>query len=244
MSDVRVRFAPSPTGFFHIGSARTALFNWLYARHTGGTFVLRIEDTDSARNTPEALQALLDGMRWLGLDWDEGPEKGGEYGPYFQSERSGIYEDYLARLTAAGRTYEQDGAVFFKLLGERYVEFDKYKNAEIEKVRSEPVVVDDAVRGRVDRAGDALARGAERRAAVGRVPAAFAGEAVCLAQQVVAAGAIHAVLHGGALRRGQRTQRAGQEQREGEHHRTAACVAAAFSSCGGEFGGGRRGINI
>lgn len=154
MSDVRVRFAPSPTGFFHIGSARTALFNWLYARHTGGTFVLRIEDTDSVRNTPEALQALLDGMRWLGLDWDEGPEKGGAFGPYFQSERSGIYEDYLARLTAAGRTYEQDGAVFFKLLGERYVEFDKYKNAEIEKVRSEPVVVDDAVRGRVERVVD------------------------------------------------------------------------------------------
>ncbi|MDP0498142.1 MAG: glutamate--tRNA ligase family protein [Verrucomicrobiota bacterium JB024] len=154
MSDVRVRFAPSPTGFFHIGSARTALFNWLYARHTGGTFVLRIEDTDSVRNTPEALQALLDGMRWLGLDWDEGPEKGGEFGPYFQSERTGIYEDYLARLTAAGRTYEQDGAVFFKLLGERYVEFDKYKNAEIEKVRSEPVVVDDAVRGHVERVVD------------------------------------------------------------------------------------------
>ncbi|MBC2594371.1 glutamate--tRNA ligase [Ruficoccus amylovorans] len=154
MSDVRVRFAPSPTGFFHIGSARTALFNWLYARHTGGTFVLRIEDTDSVRNTPEALQALLEGMRWLGLDWDEGPEKGGDFGPYFQSERTGVYEDYLARLTAAGRTYEQDGAVFFKLLGERYTEFDKYKNAEVEKVRSEPVVVEDAVRGRVERVVD------------------------------------------------------------------------------------------
>ncbi|MEM9227144.1 MAG: glutamate--tRNA ligase family protein, partial [Verrucomicrobiota bacterium] len=115
MSDVRVRFAPSPTGFFHIGSARTALFNWLYARHTGGAFVLRIEDTDKERNTPEALAALLDGMRWLGLDWDEGPEVGGEHGPYFQSERTPIYEDYLAKLTAAGRTEEREGAVYFTL---------------------------------------------------------------------------------------------------------------------------------
>ncbi len=152
MSQVRVRFAPSPTGFFHIGSARTALFNWLYARHTGGAFVLRIEDTDTERNTPEALQALLDGMRWLGLDWDEGPEVGGDYGPYFQSERQAIYEEYLAKLTAAGRTYEKDGAVYFKLIGERYTEFDKYKNAELEKVRTEPVVVEDAIRGRVERA--------------------------------------------------------------------------------------------
>ena len=74
MSNVRVRFAPSPTGFFHIGSARTALFNWLYARHTGGKFILRIEDTDKERNTNEALRVLMDGMRWLGLDWDEGPD--------------------------------------------------------------------------------------------------------------------------------------------------------------------------
>ena len=150
MSQVRVRFAPSPTGFFHIGSARTALFNWLYARHTGGTFVLRIEDTDKERNTPEALQALLDGMRWLGLDWDEGPEVGGDFGPYFQSEREGIYEEYLAKLTADGRTYEKDGAVYFKLIGERYTEFDKYKGAEIEKVRTDSVVVEDAIRGRVE----------------------------------------------------------------------------------------------
>ncbi|MEM8549261.1 MAG: glutamate--tRNA ligase family protein [Verrucomicrobiota bacterium] len=151
MSDVRVRFAPSPTGFFHIGSARTALFNWLYARHTGGRFVLRIEDTDKERNTPEALAALLDGMRWLGLDWDEGPEVGGEHGPYFQSERTPIYEEYLARLTAAGRTAERDGAIYFTLQGERYTEFDKFKQAELEKVRSEPVVIEDAVRGRVER---------------------------------------------------------------------------------------------
>lgn len=84
MSKTRVRFAPSPTGFFHIGSARTALFNWLYARHTGGTFVLRIEDTDDERNRVEYLNILKDGMKWLGLDWDEGPDVGGNYGPYFQ----------------------------------------------------------------------------------------------------------------------------------------------------------------
>ena len=107
MSDVRVRFAPSPTGFFHIGSARTALFNWLYARHTGGTFVLRVEDTDKERNTEEALRVLMDGMKWLGLDWDEGPEVGGDHGPYFQSQRSDIYREYLQKLIDAGRTYEK-----------------------------------------------------------------------------------------------------------------------------------------
>lgn len=151
MSQVRVRFAPSPTGFFHIGSARTALFNWLYARHTGGTFVLRIEDTDKARNTDEALRVLLEGMRWLGLDWDEGPEVGGDYGPYFQSERGAVYEEYLQKLKQAGRTYEKDGAVWFRLEGERYTAWDEFKKAEVEKVRSEPVVIDDAVRGRVER---------------------------------------------------------------------------------------------
>lgn len=152
MSEVRVRFAPSPTGFFHIGSARTALFNWLYARHTGGRFILRIEDTDKERNTEEALRVLIDGMRWLGLDWDEGPEVGGDYGPYFQSERQAIYDEYLQRLVDAGRTYEKDGAVWFKLEGERYTEYDDYKKAEIEKVRAAPVVIEDAVRGRVERA--------------------------------------------------------------------------------------------
>lgn len=153
-SEVRVRFAPSPTGFFHIGSARTALFNWLYARHTGGTFVLRIEDTDSARNTPEALEALLEGMRWLGLDWDEGPQMGGDYGPYFQSERGDIYAAYLQQLLDAGRAYEKDGAVYFRLLGERYREFDAYKGEELDKVRSEPVTVVDEVRGEVTRVVD------------------------------------------------------------------------------------------
>ncbi|MCH2036866.1 MAG: glutamate--tRNA ligase [Puniceicoccaceae bacterium] len=151
MSNVRVRFAPSPTGFFHIGSARTALFNWLYARHTGGKFILRIEDTDKERNTNEALRVLMDGMRWLGLDWDEGPDAGGDCGPYFQSQRQQIYTTYLKQLIEAGRTYEKDGAVWFKLEGERYTQYDEYKKAEVEKVRAAPVVIQDAVRGKVER---------------------------------------------------------------------------------------------
>jgi glutamyl-tRNA synthetase len=113
---VRVRFAPSPTGFLHVGGARTALFNWLYARHNGGKLILRIEDTDRARNTVEAVQVIYDGLRWLGLDWDEGPEAGGDHGPYFQSERNAIYERYLARLEAAGAVYADDkGAIRFRL---------------------------------------------------------------------------------------------------------------------------------
>ena len=113
-SAVRVRFAPSPTGFLHIGGARTALFNWLFAHHTGGTFVLRIEDTDRARNTIEASQAIYDGLRWLGLEWDEGPQHGGDFGPYFQSERNHIYEQHLERLRAAGHLFEDNGAIRFR----------------------------------------------------------------------------------------------------------------------------------
>ena len=152
MSNVRVRFAPSPTGFFHIGSARTALFNWLYARHTGGTFVLRIEDTDKERNTEEALQVLLEGMKWMGMDWDEGPDVGGNYGPYFQSQRKPIYDEYLKKLSGAGRTYEKDGAIWFKLEGERYSTYDDYLKTKVEKVKAMPVVIEDEVRGRVERA--------------------------------------------------------------------------------------------
>ncbi len=111
---VRTRFAPSPTGYLHVGGARTALFNWLFARKNGGTFVLRIEDTDEKRNTAEAMQAIYDGMNWLGLDWDEGPDKGGNFGPYRQSERNSIYEKHLAVLQAGGHTYEDDGAVRFR----------------------------------------------------------------------------------------------------------------------------------
>lgn len=151
MSEVRVRFAPSPTGFFHIGSARTALFNWLYAKHTGGQFILRVEDTDKERNTEEALQVLIEGMQWLGLDWDEGPGKEGQFGPYFQSQRSAIYEEYLNLLKSKNRVYEKEGALWFRLEGERYIEYDDFKKAEVEKVKNTPVVIDDAIRGRVER---------------------------------------------------------------------------------------------
>ena len=119
---VRVRFAPSPTGYLHIGGARTALFNWLYARHTGGKFVLRIEDTDQERNTPEAIGVILDGLRWLGLDWDEGPvtndptgESAGECGPYYQSQRSDIYAKRVDELKAKGLVYEDEGALRFRM---------------------------------------------------------------------------------------------------------------------------------
>ncbi len=114
MSQVRTRFAPSPTGYLHIGGARTALFNWLFARKMGGTFILRIEDTDNARNTEEATRAIFTGMEWLGLDWDEGPMKGGDYGPYFQSQRNHIYDAYFQKLVDAGRVYEDDGAWRFR----------------------------------------------------------------------------------------------------------------------------------
>ena len=159
MSPVRVRFAPSPTGFFHIGSARTALFNWLYARHTGGTFILRIEDTDQARNSEEFLRLIYDSLTWLGMDWDEGPNPGGvgergSYGPYRQSQRGDIYKQYLQKLLDAGRAYEKDGAVWFKLLGERYRVFDDHRKKEVEKVKSAPVQIDDRIRGRVERAED------------------------------------------------------------------------------------------
>ncbi|RKN06619.1 glutamate--tRNA ligase [Streptomyces radicis] len=104
-SPVRVRFCPSPTGNPHVGLVRTALFNWAYARHHGGTMVFRIEDTDVARDSEESYQALLDSMRWLGLSWDEGPEVGGPFAPYRQSLRTDIYADVAARLLAAGHAY-------------------------------------------------------------------------------------------------------------------------------------------
>src|SRR3954470_5642680 len=136
---VRVRFAPSPTGFLHIGGARTALFNWLYARHTGGTFVLRIEDTDTARNTQAAVDVILNGLRWLGLDWDEGPVSGdatgasrGDYGPYFQSQRKENYRRRVAGLLSRGLAYEHEGAVKFKMT-------------------REPVLIQDLVVGDVER---------------------------------------------------------------------------------------------
>ena len=130
MPPPRVRFAPSPTGFLHVGGARTALFNWLFARHHGGSFVLRIEDTDAARNQGPALQVILDGLRWLGLDWDEGPEVGGGYGPYFQTERQHLYQSRFEQLQAGGFVYEDDGAWRLKSF-------------------REPVVVDDQICGAI-----------------------------------------------------------------------------------------------
>jgi len=136
---VRVRFAPSPTGFLHIGGARTALFNWLYARHTGGTFILRIEDTDVARNSQEAVEVILNGLRWLGLIWDEGPVTGdatgpskGDRGPYFQSQRRENYQRRVEALLSRGLAYQQEGAVKFKM-------------------QQEPVVIPDLVVGNVTR---------------------------------------------------------------------------------------------
>ncbi len=104
-SSVRVRFAPSPTGSLHVGSIRSALFAWLFARHEGGTFIVRIEDTDRARMVEGAVAGILDGLRWIGLDWDEGPEVGGDYGPYIQSERLELYQAAAERLVAQGDAY-------------------------------------------------------------------------------------------------------------------------------------------
>src|SRR5712691_1235495 len=129
--DIRVRFAPSPTGYLHIGGARTALFNWLFARHHGGTFVLRIEDTDLKRNTEEAAAAIYEGLRWLELNWDEGPHVGGKFGPYFQSERTEIYERYLKKLQDDVQIFEDQGALRFRSPREH-------------------VVVDDLVCGKID----------------------------------------------------------------------------------------------
>jgi glutamyl/glutaminyl-tRNA synthetase len=136
---VRVRFAPSPTGFLHIGGARTALFNWLYARHVGGKFILRVEDTDAARNSQEAIDLILRGLRWLGLDWDEGPINSdvtgpskGDCGPYFQSQRQEDYQRRVGALLSRGLAYEHEGAIKFKMT-------------------REPVVIHDLVVGEVTR---------------------------------------------------------------------------------------------
>lgn len=102
---IRTRFAPSPTGYLHIGGVRTALFNWLYAKKHGGQFILRIDDTDAERNRPEALQPILDGFKWLGINWDEGPEIGGPFGPYFQAERGQLYRDAAMKLLESGHAY-------------------------------------------------------------------------------------------------------------------------------------------
>jgi nondiscriminating glutamyl-tRNA synthetase len=105
MTEIRVRFAPSPSGYLHVGGARTALFNWLFARHHGGKFILRVEDTDKNRSSDESIAAITNSLRWLMLDWDEGPEIGGPHGPYFQSQRGEIYQRYLDRLIAGDKVY-------------------------------------------------------------------------------------------------------------------------------------------
>lgn len=105
MSEVRVRFAPSPTGYLHIGGARTALFNWLFARKMGGKLILRIEDTDVARLKEDSVSQILTSLKWLGINWDEGPEVGGDYGPYYQSERFDIYRKYCQQLVDEGKAY-------------------------------------------------------------------------------------------------------------------------------------------
>src|SRR5260370_12758924 len=102
---IRTRFAPSPTGYLHIGGVRTALFNWLLARRHGGQVVLRIDDTDAERNRPEALQPILDGFKWLGITWDEGPEVGGPHGPYFQAQRGHLYRAAALKLMETGPAY-------------------------------------------------------------------------------------------------------------------------------------------
>ena len=129
--EIRVRFAPSPTGYLHIGGARTALFNWLFTRHHGGKFVLRIEDTDRTRNIEEAMAAICDGLQWLGLNWDEGPHIGGDFGPYLQSERAELYESYLKKLQDGGHIFEDQGALRFRSPREH-------------------VIVDDLVCGKID----------------------------------------------------------------------------------------------
>ena len=111
----RLRFAPSPTGYLHVGGARTALFNWLYARRQGGTFILRIEDTDVQRSSWEMVSGILDGLSWLGIDWDEGPQVGGPHAPYFQSERLERYRGAAQDLLARGLATQDDGAIRFKV---------------------------------------------------------------------------------------------------------------------------------
>ena len=129
--EIRVRFAPSPTGYLHIGGVRTALFNWLFAKRHGGKFVLRIEDTDRTRNIEEAMAAICDGLQWLGLNWDEGPHIGGDFGPYLQSERTELYESYLKKLQDGGHIFEDQGALRFRSPREH-------------------VIVDDLVCGKID----------------------------------------------------------------------------------------------
>jgi len=173
-SNVVTRFAPSPTGYLHVGAARTALFNWLYARHTGGVFILRIEDTDQKRNTPAATQQVLEDLRWLGIDWDQGPEVGGPLGPYFQSQRKDIYQKYIRQLLEQKKAYycfetseqleQMRSQAHAQKKGFSYPRPSRFPSeAEAEEARAagrpvtvrfavphdQPVIVEDIVRGKV-----------------------------------------------------------------------------------------------
>jgi nondiscriminating glutamyl-tRNA synthetase len=122
---IRTRFAPSPTGFLHIGGVRTALFNWLWARHHGGQFILRIDDTDQERHVDDAVKRILDGFRWIGIDWDEGPEKGGPFGPYYQSQRTDSYRQAADQLVASGHVYRDFSTESERNAEKRAAERDK-----------------------------------------------------------------------------------------------------------------------
>ena len=177
---IRTRFAPSPTGYLHIGGVRTALFNWLLTRRLGGQFVLRIDDTDTERNRAEALQPILDGFRWLGINWDEGPEVGGPYGPYFQSQRGESYRAAALRLLETGHAYpdyttkeETEAAQAAAKDAKRpYIHRGPLRDApaaeNVARYREKPtallfripagrtVVVDDLIAGRCEQAADLL----------------------------------------------------------------------------------------
>lgn len=176
----RVRFAPSPTGDLHVGNARTALFNWLFARHYGGQFILRIEDTDRDRTTKDYEESLLKDLQWLSLDWDEGPVKGGKLGPYHQIERLHIYEAFLQKLAADDKIYpcycseeelkaERTGLLTMKMMPRymgkcRYLSNEERKKREGEgrkpafrfKVERGPITFDDLIRGAMKFEGDAI----------------------------------------------------------------------------------------
>jgi len=174
---VRTRFAPSPTGFLHIGGVRTALFNWLLARHAGGQFVLRIDDTDQQRHVEAAVGMILDGFRWMGMDWDEGPEVGGPHGPYFQSLRTTLYARAAAALVASGHAYrdysteaERTAEREAVVKGKQAYRFRRKPLADADLVRFEAegrpfalrfevplgrkLVVDDLIKGRVEQDSD------------------------------------------------------------------------------------------
>src|SRR4051812_1672346 len=128
---IRTRFAPSPTGFLHIGGVRTALFNWLFARRHAGQFILRIDDTDVERNVEAALRPILDGFRWLGIDWDEGAEVGGSNGPYFQSQKRERYQAAVRTLVERGLAYADGGAVRLRMPREGHCEFVDHVRGEM-----------------------------------------------------------------------------------------------------------------